>query len=416
MGFFVSLWMIWVYTALFVLLAVMCLAGLIRSTRRRARGAWGTGCGIAFLALAVAYLTGFTFHRNVSAPVSTADVAYLVPACPGPPDSCSPAYLDAVRVSDGQLLWRYPIRRSDPSPHDRFINDSVINDTFISDTHYLYLEQYAPDATHLQENVITALDAHSGRQVWQVVVAIADGAWMGAFNGRLMLSTSHTTLILDAATGKELAQVAVGNALLEQEGIVYSCSPYIGRMTIIATAEATGHQLWRSPNIFACTNLAMTPGIVVASGWGVLTAIHSTDGSLVWQVHDGSDSYSATIMGTAVYTSVPGLPGEPGYPGNWNVTVYAHALSDGRLLWRKSMDNNPVVWVVADNTVLVRTLTAIVALRGSDGRQVWSFPYADDSPSVAAVVDGVLLLGYSTSSQIVALDLQRGALYWQTMF
>lgn len=303
-----------------------------------------------------------------------------------------------------------PIIEGGFGPHDTFIHD----DAFISDAHHLYLEQYAPDATHWGETVITALDANSGRQVWQVVPGI-DGAGMGVFTGRLVLSTNQTTLILDAATGKELAQVAVGNALWEQDGIVYSCSPYNGGMTIVATAEVTGHQLWRSPSVFACTSLAMTAGVLIACGWGVLTAIRSTDGSLVWQVHDGTDSASAYIMGTAVYTSVPGLPGETGYPGNTTVTVYAHALSDGRLLWLKSMSNSPVLWVVANNSVLVVTQTAIVALRGSDGRQMWSFPHADNSPRVLTVVDGVVLLGYSTSNQIIALDLQRGSLYWQTM-
>lgn len=50
----------------------------------------------------------------------------------------------------------------------------------------------------------------------------------------------------------------------------------------------------------------MTPEVLIASGWGVLTAIRSTDGSEVWQVHygtdPGTDSVGAFIMGTAVYT------------------------------------------------------------------------------------------------------------------
>lgn len=108
MGYLPSLWMIWVSTALVVLLAVMCLAGVWRATRLRAKGAWGAGCVIALVALVVAYLTGFTFHLNAPAPVSTADVAYLVPACLDPPGPCSGTDLDAVRVSDGQILWHHP--------------------------------------------------------------------------------------------------------------------------------------------------------------------------------------------------------------------------------------------------------------------------------------------------------------------
>jgi outer membrane protein assembly factor BamB len=408
MGFFASLWMIWVYTALFVLLCFVCLIGLIVSTRQRAKWAWGVGCVIALVALAAAFLTGFTFHLNASAPVARVDVVYLTPGCLGPPDSCTQTDLTAVRVSDGQILWRHPIREGFGG-----------SDTFISDAQHLYLDQYALDATHLHEDVITALDAHSGRQVWQVVVAM-NSAWVGVFSGRLVLSTSrHTTLILDGATGKTLAQLAVGYALFEQDGIVYSCSLLNNRTYILATDEATGHQLWRSPNVFGCVSPVMARGVLITSGNGILTAIRMLDGEVVWQVHDGAGSLSATIMGTAVYTTVPGppggpeFPGGPYYPGNDNVVVHARSLSEGKLLWQVSMGNYPLVEAAADNSVLVENGTGIGVLRGSDGRRVWSLAHADASPHVATVVDGVVLLAYTTSTQIVALDLQRGSFYWQ---
>jgi outer membrane protein assembly factor BamB len=195
---------------------------------------------------------------------------------------------------------------------------------------------------------------------------------------------------------------------------VYSCSELNHRITILATEEATGHQLWRSANVFGCVSLASTPGVVITSGNGVLTALRSTDGSMVWQVHDGVGSLRPTIMGTAVYTNFFASPDES------SIVVHARSWSDGKLRWHVSVGNYPMVEAAADNIVLVENGTAIVALRGSDGRDAWSFPRADDafsrgvSPGVATIVDGVVLLQYTTSSQIVALDLQRGSFYWQT--
>jgi outer membrane protein assembly factor BamB len=116
------------------------------------------------------------------------------------------------------------------------------------------------------------------------------------------------------------------------------------------------------------------------------------------------------IIGNTVYTSVPAQP----YPhGQGNGVVNAGALSDGTLRWQKAMGYFPVLYVAADNIVLAANDSALIALRGSDGRAVWSFPQADYSPSVLTVADGVVLLGYVSSRQIVALDLQRGSLYWQ---
>jgi hypothetical protein len=109
------------------------------------------------VALAAAYLTGFTFHLNASAPVSQDDLVYLVPNCLCGPDSNVDTDLEAVRVRDGMVHWRHPLRKIGLGP----------SDTFISDAQHVYLQQYAPDATHQSEYVVSALDAHPSRQVWQ---------------------------------------------------------------------------------------------------------------------------------------------------------------------------------------------------------------------------------------------------------
>jgi outer membrane protein assembly factor BamB len=394
--------MIWVATALLVLLAAGCLVGVWKAAHLRTKATWGAGCVIGLVAVAAAYLTGFTFHLNASAPVAQDDLVYLVPNCLCVPDSNIDTNLEAVRVRDGMVQWRHPLRKSGLGT----------SDTFISDAQHVYVLQYAPDAAHQNDYVVTALDAHSGRQVWQAI--IEGGAQLvSAGNGRVTLSNINTTLILDAGTGRELLRLPVGNAYRERDGIVYACSGVNDALTITATAEATGHQLWRSPTVFGC-GLALTPGVLLASGNGILTAIRLTDGSALWQVREGAALSPASVpmtIGNTVYTSVPAQP----YPhGRGSGVVNARSLSDGTLRWQKAMGTFPVLYVAADNIVLAANDSALIALRGSDGRAVWSFPQADGSPGVLTELDGVVLVGYVSSRQIVALDLQRGSLYWQT--
>jgi hypothetical protein len=89
--------MVWVYTGLLSLVAVVCLAGAIKGSRPQIRVMLGVCCILALVALAGAYVTGFTFHLNRDAPVSTNSLVYMIPGC-----SCvHDQNLQTVRVRDG---------------------------------------------------------------------------------------------------------------------------------------------------------------------------------------------------------------------------------------------------------------------------------------------------------------------------
>lgn len=406
MGYFPAIWTVWIYTAVFALIALVGAAGAITSSRPRIRGAMVACCILALVALASAYITGFTFHLNTAAPISTDRLVYLVPNCLCVPDSNVQTDLEAVRVRDGQIQWRHPIRLSSFGASDRFI----------SDDRYVYLEQYSPDATHLREYIITALDAHSGHQVWQTTSDIGGNLAITA-NGRLTLTNGQTDLILDPMTGKDLLRLPVqqnpaGNIVLEQNGITYACSGLNNDFTITATVEATGRQLWTSPDVFGC-RLTMAPTMLLASGLDILSAIRITDGSLVWRVGEGQESSSPIILGNAVFTASTSFPSQSHAHGAGMVS--ARRLSDGVLLWQKSMGEYPGLYGVAENIVMAANGSSIVALRGSDGRQLWSFLQGDSSPNVSTIVEGVVILDYLHSREIIALDLHTGSFYWQAM-
>ncbi len=396
MGYFPSFWIIWFSSALLALLAVVCVVGVFKSMRLGVKGAWGAGCVLTLIALAGAYITGFTFHLNTAAPASTERLVYLVPNCVCQPDANIHTELDAVRVRDGQIQWRHPLRRGGLGP----------SDAFISDEQHVYVEQQSPDATQ-REFVVTALDARTGRQVWHVRNALGGGTFVSAAHGRLVLSTVQSTLILDTATGSELARVPVGNVRVEEDGIVYACSGTEDASTITATDEVTGHPVWTAHDV-GCA-LAMTPQVLVAVGDGILTAIRVADGSLLWRADDGRWSSPPLISGGTVFTSAHAEPLAAG-----SGVIFARRISDGTLLWQHTGGTSPVLYDASANVLLVATDAANIALRASDGRQLWSFPTADGSPFPRNVVDGVVIWGYGRSRQIVAVDLHAGSIYWQT--
>lgn len=259
-------------------------------------------------------------------------------------------------------------------------------------------------------DIVTALDALSGRQDWQVTTTSIGGSLVGVFQGRLVLSSLEATVVLDAATGAVLAQVPVGNAVFEEQGVVYSCLGLNNVVTVTATDEATAGLLWTSPNVFGC-GPAMTPTVIIASGQGIVSALRLSDGSLLWRATDGMGSSSPVILGDTVFTSIPTTPDATGQQG----VVKARRMSDGSLHWQRTLGGASVVYGAADDVVLAATGAEIVALGASDGRRLWSFPEADGSPFVATTMDGVVFLAYASSRQIVALDLHTGAFYWQAI-
>jgi outer membrane protein assembly factor BamB len=231
----------------------------------------------------------------------------------------------------------------------------------------VYLEQYAPDAAHAREYVVTALDAHSGRQIWQVTTPFG-GRFVSAAQGRLVMS-DNGTLILDTATGKELAHLTSENVELEWNKILYTNDGYNNVFTMTAIDEATGHRLWTSDNVFG-GGVAMTPQVIIASGQGMVTAIRVSDGSRLWQVNNRLiESSGPQILGDTVLSSVYNLA-KAGHG-----FIYARRVSDGTLLWKRTMGQSPVFYTAADNVVLTTNGAgadngADVALRASDGQRL----------------------------------------------
>jgi outer membrane protein assembly factor BamB len=218
-----------------------------------------------------------------------------------------------------------------------------------------------------------------------------------------MLDDQKTTVFLDASTGRETQRFSIGNALLMSGPAIYTCSIDGVR----AYDARSGKQLWQSANAPGCV-LAVASAVLIAQGDGVISALRVADGSRVWQASEDVESSNPAITGDTVLVSTPAIQYK-----NIKGALIARRLSAGALLWRKTMGDYSDLYGAADNIALATNDGAIVALRVSDGAQLWSFPQSLGDPYVVALDSGVVFLRHENSSQIMALDLHTGALYWQ---
>jgi len=215
-------------------------AGVIRGRRRAA-------LGVALALAAAGAALGVVLSRGGAAtsPPEFGRYAHEWPAPNGDAASTRAARgspIDAASIARLRLDWRF-----------RFTAHPGFSGIFASTPLALGGRVYVQD---LDSNVF-ALDAASGRLVWQRRFSMIDGGPNGlaAGYGRIYGSTDRTAFALDARTGRLVWQVQLGDPPARQvdiapvvaNGLVYTSTiglPPGGKGTIYALDAATGRPRW----------------------------------------------------------------------------------------------------------------------------------------------------------------------------
>jgi outer membrane protein assembly factor BamB len=153
-------------------------------------------------------------------------------------------------------------------------------------------------------------------------------------------------------------------------------------VTLQVLAASTGKQLWMfAQDEFGPVDLiGATDQVVYAQAQGVLYALQASDGTVLWNQNlQDQDNPGAgvvrrfTLTSTMLYETL----------GN---TLSAFSLKDGSRRWGYTGPavNNATVAVVGaiDATVYVQNLQTTLALRASDGQQLWQTPGGSESPGM----------------------------------
>jgi outer membrane protein assembly factor BamB len=304
----------------------------------------------------------------------------------------------ALRATTGALLWQY----LEPTALPGMLG--VVNGT-------LYLDQLAgtlPNST----STLLALDAGTGRMLWQEPIKESDGAISGApveTNGLLYLETTFGAVYaLQATSGTEMWHVVSGSLVpgvqpiplspdspVVAEGVVYAGGPE----GITAYRASDGTVIWHYQKSLAGPlqpQLVLVSGVIYVEAFGLVAALDAADGSVVWQ-HPAEGGVPTS--GPLVVTNGLVISGGP--------AVYALRATDGTQVWQSSISpggegdiSAGKQMAVAGGVVYLGTDDGVVhAIRATDGSSLWQYAIPELPVPTPPVYSASVTFSQATSYQ-----------------
>ncbi|MBA2677889.1 MAG: PQQ-binding-like beta-propeller repeat protein [Ktedonobacteraceae bacterium] len=239
-------------------------------------------------------------HPNgifVSIPSYIGDgVVYVYSTQPIGGDYIQVGSIDAVRSSDGGLLWRHSA------------NGMVIH--VEKNIVYIYRQQ---------DERIEALRMNDGKTLWRYQMKGGD---QPLFNGDVVyVHTENGPAALNANDGRLIWQSKTSvDTLRIDNGILYSYSPDAG--SVVALSASSGKLLWQH-QAPADSTLTVANGVVYIRqtlAGAVLNALRGSDGAALWQQKTNGDVLQ--VQNDRMYTS-----------SQADGTLDALSVQNGKLLW-----------------------------------------------------------------------------------
>ena len=319
-----------------------------------------------------------SFEQAVEADPALADVPIILPPPFENPDWTQPGGSPAksmVHVAVGARLkeaWSRSIGDGERSQR-RLLAAPVVADgrLFTMDT----------SAT------VDALDARSGKPLWQQKLRfakrsanIAFGGGVSICDGRVYAATGYGfAAALDPASGRELWRkdfaIPLRGAPACADGKVYVVTQ---DNQLFALSGDKGDELWSASAIVENAGLlgAAAPAIsgdtmVIGYSSGELNAIKTDNGQVTWQ-----DNLARTSRLTAL-ASLTDIDGAPVIDRN-RVFAIGHGgrmvaldLATGERVWERTIGGVSTPWVAGDFVFVVTTDSQVLALTRKDGKVRW---------------------------------------------
>ena len=204
--------------------------------------------------------------------------------------------IDAVRSSDGRLLWQHSA------------NGIVVH--IENNIVYIYRQQ---------DERIEALRASDGRTLWRYQMNGGDQPLFA--QGLVYVYTANRPAALNANDGRLLWQSKISvDTLRIDNGILYSYSADAG--SVVALRASSGELLWQH-QAPADSTLTIANGVVYIRQTlvgAVLNALRGSDGAMLWQRKTNGDVLQ--VQNDQVYIS-----------SQADGTLDALSIQNGKLLW-----------------------------------------------------------------------------------
>lgn len=272
-------------------------------------------------------------------------------------DSCSAAYLFAVRMSDGRLLWEHTLagnfNLAAPTIDHGMLYLNVPVDDPVSGASF-ELDVYHADTGALAWRFAPRVSQFGGYSAPYVAEGtVYSGATMPLVNDHYRPDHwAYTLVALDGQTGAQKWQIttelypairaANAQILLVADQTAIQPSGNVGVSYLSAIRRSDGKRLWRVEQ----TQYLVSPQFVGNAIVGILSqpgpgqrgeavAFSAADGQTLWRTSLGVTSAQPTTAQPITNSSAPlVILGAVIYATYDGATVYALRLGDGGVLWK----------------------------------------------------------------------------------
>jgi outer membrane protein assembly factor BamB len=318
----------------------------------------------------------------------------------------SPEGISALQANSGSILWHLATQGAGD-------NQPVIVDGVV----------YATSSViNGSSGTLDALRASDGKLLWQYQAETSLSVLLVS-NGVAYINSGHITLAaLRASDGHRLWQRAIDATFIQPpqlvDGVLYTAGtkvtepPAALNTNPLQGITALGSLLW---NTFQAS--PAKPAIPHKLGQSAFYAIRASDGIVLWSTPMGSGSstwasWFAVERGVVYGASITSTNSESN-AGD----IYALQASNGTLIWHDELTQaQPYYTLLANGVIYLGTdvgsgNSALYALRVGDGSMLWSYPAAG-SPVTMVMRDGPMLYVGAANGMVYALQAGTGAIKW----
>ncbi len=301
--------------------------------------------------------------------------------------------LNALRASDGRLLWRY-------HPSLQISRSVKVVDNVI----YFI----ASDERH---GDIDALRSTDGSLLWHYRLNSTVPAWFTVEKDVVYISAQNGIIYaLNAANGRMVWQYRGNPSSVSDpfvylvDGVLYTCSQ--SEKHFVALRADDGVLLWRRDTTFAQVFLNAVAGVTyIGSGDGSVSAFRSRNGTTLWHA---ASSTTQLAMSFSFASS-----GDVAYLITQNGTLDARRAQDGTLLWRFSLSYP--IWgrlLLSEHTLYVGAYDGTIYALHDNGKLLWHYGTKQPISLLSASASQLFVQDNSTGDTIYVLRASDGSLLW----
>lgn len=299
--------------------------------------------------------------------------------------------------------WSESIGSGQDAFYNRFRVASIDNTLFAADA----------------EGVVKALDATTGKPLWQKKLSKSLGGAVGA-GGQLVVvgSLKGEVVALNAQTGEEVWQVQTSSSILtppQTDGQVVIAVTSDSR--VFAFDAADGKKRWSYDHALPVLSYRTQSAPLVAGDQafvgfdnGQMVSFALKDGQMRWMARVGQPKARTDLGRIADVDSTPILQGDQVFAASANGRVVAIHRATGKVLWQQNLSTVQDITLKDNTLVATREDSHVMAYNTANGELLWENKAMHRRNMAAPAVIGDYVAVVDDEDYLHLLSLEKGEL------